>query len=49
MSTPPVRRRPVQSETLPPPASPPTAGRLRRLAVRLAAAVRGAHSASVPF
>ena len=49
MSTPPVRRRPVQSETLPPPAPSPTAGRLRRLAVRLAAAVRGAHSASVPF
>jgi hypothetical protein len=49
MSTPPVRRRPAQPETLPSPASPPTTGRLRRLVVRVAAAVRGAHSASVPF
>jgi hypothetical protein len=49
MSTPPVRRRPAQPRILLPPAAPPATGRLRRLAVRLATAVRGAHSGSVPF
>lgn len=56
MSTPPASSRGlVRAVAVPPRPNPPErgratgAGRIRRLAARIAAAVRAAHSASVPF
>jgi hypothetical protein len=53
MSTPPVKRRPPVRPEHPTPAvdrpAPLVTGRIRRIAARIGAAVRAAHSASVPF
>jgi hypothetical protein len=48
MSTPPTEHRPADRTEMAPPA-PVARGWLRRLLARISAAVRAAHSASVPF